>query len=220
MSSRDADDASDLIARLAPLIERGRYKDALKLVKPALRRDPKNFYLRYQYAKVLGDWADELPAARKKKYKRESIAILKPLMKRLRGKSQAIRFRLPLNYYYQSEDWAGMYAFGRRFAREDKQQALYAQGLAATSLAEDAESSRDGSGRDWAKKAIRAWRAYDFKRERYYFPHYVYAKALALNGEPREAMKRLKIAARLGRRPVSDWEFADVVRLCQPSADR
>lgn len=186
----------------------GEYAKALAAIKPALAKDRENFYLRFQYAKYLGDWADELPPARKKKYKRESIAILKPLMKQLRGKSVAIRWRLPLNFYYQSEDWRGMYAFGKRFARTDKQHAFYTQGLAATSLAEAAPKR-------WAVKAVRAWKKYDFSREKYYFPHYVFAKALALNGERTEAMKRLKIAARLGKRPVTDWEFADVVKLCQ-----
>jgi tetratricopeptide (TPR) repeat protein len=190
---------------------RGDYAKALSIIKPALAKDRDNFDLRLQYAKFLGDWADELPPARKKKYKRESISILKPLMKQLRGKPVETRFRLPLNYYYQSEDWRGMYAFGQRFARVDKHRAIYAQGLAATSLA---ESVSGASSRTWAAKAVRAWKKYDFQREKYYFPHYVFAKALALSGKREDALKRLKIAARLGKRPITDWDFADVLKLC------
>lgn len=198
--------------KIEPLMNRGDYAGALALVKEALHASPGDFDLLYQYAKLLGDWADELPAARKRRYKKESIRILRGLMKHLRGKDLTTRWRLPLNFYYQSEDWKGMYAFGQRFARTDRRLANYTKGLGAAYLAEEAPSK---TRRQWAARSIRAWTAYDVSRESYYFVHYVFAKALALNGQGDEAMKRLKIAARLGKRPVTDWEFADVVRLCK-----
>jgi tetratricopeptide (TPR) repeat protein len=196
--------------KIDALSVRGDYESALELVKEALRSQPDDFDLRYLYAKFLGDWADELPAARKRKFKNESIEILKELMTQLRGRDLTTRWRLPLNFYYQSEDWKGMYAFGQRFARTDKRLAHYTKGIGATYLA---EGSSGKTRRAWASKGVRAWRAYGLAREKYYFAHYVFAKALALNGDADEALKRLTTAAKLGKRPITDWEFADVLKL-------
>ena len=199
-----------LMKRISPLIDRGDYASSLKFVKAALRESPDHFELRYQYAKILGDWADELPAARKRRYKKESIKILKSLMPHTRGKDLMTRWRLPLNFYYQSENWIGMYAFGQRFARTDRRLAHYTKGLAATYLAEVA---RPGSSarKFWSARAVRSWTAYGLAKEKYYFAHYVFAKALVLSGRRKDAEARLRTAARLGRRPITDWEFADVL---------
>jgi hypothetical protein len=203
-----------LMKTISPLVERGDYKTSLEHVKKALRDEPNDFYLRYQYAKILGDWADELPTSRKRRYKTESIAILKTLIPHLRGKDVTTRWRLPLNYYYQSENWKGMFEFGQRFARSDRRLANYTKGLGAAYLAE-ASPAKSRARKTWSWRAIRAWTAYDLSKEKYYFAHYVFAKALALNGQTDGALKRLKTAARLGKRPVSDWEFSDVLKLCE-----
>jgi hypothetical protein len=205
-----------VVAAIAPLVAKGDYKSALALVKPALKADPKNFFLQYQYAKMLGDWADELPAQRQKKYKKEAVSILKPLMRRLNGKPMLTRFGLSLNFYYQSKDWKGMYAFGRRFASTNRQRSLYARGLAATLMADDFRSAgQDRASHVWARRAVVSWKKYDFHNETYYFPFYCYAKALALSGEAADAMAQLKKAAKKGKRKIDDWEFADVVQLCR-----
>jgi hypothetical protein len=224
--STPLDDSADylaLMAKVDPFILRGDYKPALTLVRIELQKRPHDFDLRYQYAKLLGDWADELPPAQQKKYKAEAVAILSPLMKKLRGKPLETRFRLSLNFYYQSADWEGMYAFGERFMRRDRHRALYAKSLGATllafdlsvanALAKNRESKRKAA-HDWARRATKLWGLYDFSKEASYFPFYCYAKALALDGQVTSAMKQLKIAARLGKRSVTDWEFADVAKLC------
>ena len=208
-------DYNAFVKKLDPLIARGDYKSALAITRSALKHEPDDFFVRYQYAKMLGDWSDELSPARQKKLKAKAVSILRPLMRSLRGKPHAIRFRLPLNLYYQSQDWKGMYAFGCRFSRTDRQKGLYAQGLAATSLASDYRDQQNSlKSLSWAERAVGAWKAYDFADEKYYFPHYCFAKALALTGTPKTALSRLKIAARLSQRKTSDWEFADVLRLC------
>lgn len=184
---------------------------ALDVLRPLLRAHPSEFYLRYQYAKLLGDWSDELPPARRARYKREAVAILKPLMKRLRGKSVELRFGFSVNFYYQSEDWRGMYSFGKRFTRVDHRRGSYAIAMGATFLAESQAS------RAWAAKAVRAWRKYAFADEPSYFAHYCFAKALALAGDSGAARVRLKIAARKARRPIDDWEFADVLEMIGPN---
>jgi hypothetical protein len=205
--------------------ETGDYKGALPVVEKAAKLYPQAFTVRFNYAKILGDWADELPPARKKKLKLESIKILKGLVRSLAGQSIPTRFSVSLNFYYQSEAWKEMYAYGKRFSRFDRQRALYAQGLAATLNAQEALSAKArAKAASWAKRAVAAWEKYDLKKDPYYFPTYNFAKALAIAGTMEadekkaarhfaEAHKQLKSAAKLGKRPVTDWEFADVLTL-------
>lgn len=207
---------------LGTYLLKGDYAGALPLVKRALKKYPDEFIVRFNYAKILGDWADELPAGRKTKLKAEAIRILKPLLRSMAGIEPLERFGVSLNYYYQSEAWRPMYRFGRRFERFHKQKALYAQGLAATLLAYDElQAKRLKSASTWADRAVAAWNKYDFKKEKYYFPHYCFAKALAIQSvtsnsgkaTSNQSRKVLERAARLGQRSVTDWEFADVLNL-------
>lgn len=202
------------LASLKPLVNKGDYKAALKITKRQLMDYPNDLTAQYQHAKILGDWADELPAERQRVLKSQSVRILKPLMRRLRGRPMEERFGLCLNYYYQSQDWRGMYSFGRRFSKSSKQKSWYAQALGATLLAFELEASRSRGAGEWAQRATAAWTKYNLKAETYYFPHYCFAKALALCGRVEESMAQLKTAARLGKRKVTDWEFADVLKLC------
>ncbi|RYZ71449.1 MAG: tetratricopeptide repeat protein, partial [Proteobacteria bacterium] len=61
--------------------ERGNYKGAMPLVKSALREYPNEFEVKFNYAKILGDWADELPPKQKAKMKAQAVTILKPLLR-------------------------------------------------------------------------------------------------------------------------------------------
>lgn len=194
----------------------GDYKSALKIARRGLRKYPDEFVCQYLYAKILGDFADELPERRKKKLKAEAASWLKPLLRRLNGRPLKMRYGICLNYYYQTENFLGMYRFGGRFAREDRQLAYYAQALAASLIADARyRSSQIASSKTWARKSIRAWSKYHLKQDRYYFAHYSSAKAFALAGEKKSAMKALKRAAVLAKRPISNWEFADVLKLVQ-----
>ena len=207
-----------LLALLRPHVDSGDYKKALVVTKAWLKRFPDELTTQFQHAKILGDWADELPPAKQKKLKAEAVAILKPLLKKLRGRPLDEQFSLSLNYYYQSKDWRGMSAFGRKFKKLWKQKGIYGESLGATLLSEELLLiGQRARSRTWAAKAVTGWRSYDFRKESYYFPHYSFAKALALNGESKEAMKRLQVAARLGKRKITDWEFADVIALCEPA---
>ncbi len=202
------------LASLKPLVNKGDYKSALAITKRQLTYYPNDLTAQYQHAKILGDWADELPLKRQRLLKSEAVKILKPLMRRLSGRPMDERFGLCLNYYYQSQDWRGMYSFGRRFSKVNKHKSRYAQALGATLLAFELDAGHVRGAGQWAKRAVTAWAKYNFKSETYYFAHYCFAKALALTGQVDESMKQLRIAARLGKRKVTDWEFADVLKLC------
>lgn len=201
---------ADFLARLAKHVRTGDYKTALGVAKAELAKYPDNFVCQYQYARLLGDWADELPEARKKKLKAEAVQLLRPMTGALSGKSVHERFAVCLNYYYQSHAYKSMYLFGRRFAAVDRRYGLYCQALGAALHAEKAYKERDyKTMRRWAEKAVTAWRGYGLAKEEYYFAHYTYAKALAMAGDKRGAQVALRAAAKLSRRKVSDWEFAD-----------
>lgn len=205
-----------LAADLAKFILKGRYKDGVVLAKRALKKYPNDLVCLYQYAKLLGDWADELPPKRRKKLKVKSARILRPLTKRLAGRSLNLRFGLSLNYYYQSYAFRDMYAFGGRFLSQDRRKGLYAQALGAGLLAEEKyRKGKVGPAKSWAKKSNRAWEKYNLKDEPYYFAHYSYAKSLALAEDVDASMKSLKKAARLSRRPITNWEFEDVLEIIE-----
>lgn len=191
----------------------GKYKEGLVVAKQGLRERPNELTCRYLYAKLLGDWADELPPARRKKLKAEAVRYLRPLLRRVAGLPLAKRFGISLNYYYQSYAFREMYAYGKRVGRHDRRRALYAQGLGACLYAEQLHARGKAGAQAWASKSAKAWARYGLKNEPYYFTHYTYAKALALAGDGAGAMKNLKTAARLSKRPVSDWEFRDVLEL-------
>jgi len=203
-----------VLTKLKALVLKGKYKEAMEIAGNALKLQPKNFELRFQYAKLLGDWADELPIAKKKKAKDQAIRILRPLLRSLSGKKPELRFGICLNYYYQSENFKGMYGFGRRLIANKNRNGYYASGVGASHEAFRLHQARKLSqAKNWTKKAIASWKSYGLAREKYYFPHYCEAMAFALNGENQKAMKSLKNAARLSHRTVQDWEFSDVLKL-------
>ena len=106
---------------------KGQYKKGADLAKKTLKKYPDEFYYQYQYAKLLGDWADDLPIGRRKKIKFQAANILRPLTKRLAGKTISDRFGVCLNYYYQTSAFQEMYEYGKRFTIIDRRLGLYAQ---------------------------------------------------------------------------------------------
>lgn len=196
-------------AKIARHILRGDYRAALPIAAAARKEFPDDVFCRYQYAKILGDWADELPPARKRKLKREAIRILRPLTRSLGGQAPKIRFGICLNYYYQSEDFPGMVRFGRRLAARRDRQGHYAMGLGASLEAKRRLDRKDPRAAGWARKSLAAWRKYGLAREKYYFPHYVQALAYAVLGDAPAGRASLRRAAKASGREVTDWEFAD-----------
>lgn len=183
----------------------GQYEKGTALALKFLKQSPGDFYFTYQYAKLLGDWADDLPVARRKKLKAEAVRILRPLTKQLAGKTAQIRFGVCLNYYYQAYAFPQMYAYGKRMVRHDRKLGLYAQALGASLIAEKKGSAR------WARVSLQLWKKYGLKGESYYFPFYCQAVSLAILGERKLAMQNLKTAARLSGRSVGCEEFRELL---------
>jgi hypothetical protein len=201
---------------VAKKVRRGDYRGGLEIAKRALAEHPKDFDCRFQYAKLLGDWADELPPREKKKKKRESLAIIRPLLRALSGVPADSRFSVCLNYYYQSEAFVPMVAFGRRLVAKGDRQGYYAIGLGAALEATRLRGAKNpgfGRAKTWAKKSVEAWKTYRLARVEYYFPHYVLALAYGVLGHKKEGWESLRRAAKHAGRPTTDWEFADAVAL-------
>jgi hypothetical protein len=203
---------------VAAKVRRGDYRGGLVIAKRALAEHPKDFDCRFQYAKLLGDWADELPPAEKKKKKRESLAIIRPLLRALSGIPADSRFSVCLNYYYQSESFVPMVAFGRRLVAKGDRQGYYAIGLGAALEATRLRGAKNpkasaARAKRWAEKSVAAWKKYRLAGVDYYFPHYVLALAYGVLGRKKEGWESLRQAAKHAGRPTSDWEFADAVAL-------
>lgn len=209
----NADKIADQLGNFAI---RGQYKKGAELAKKVLKQYPTDFYFTYQYAKLLGDWADDLPAKRRKKLKSEAAEILKPLTKRLSGQTPRFRFGVCLNYYYQTYSFRAMYNFGKRFIIQDRKLGFYGQALGAGLLAEQQyHAGAQGTCVKWAKKSIQLWQKYGLKGETYYFPFYSLATSHIILDQPQEAMKNLKKAAQVSHREVQCPEFKILYRLIQ-----
>ena len=192
------------------------YAGGLQHARAALKKWPKNFYVRYQFAKMLGDGADALPKAEKKKRKREALRILAPLTRCLSGKDAALRVGVCINFYYQSEDFLGMARYGRRISRTGDRHGYYALGVGAAFLAQSRwNAHKKATAQSWAQESLDAWKRYNLKRERYYFAHYCAALAAGVAGKISDGRKHLAAAARLSGKPQTDWEFADALALLE-----
>ena len=197
-------------------VHRGDYRGGLKIVLQARKEFPRCVDVNFQYAKLLGDWADELPPKRQARAKREAIAILTPMVRALGGRSAEFRFGVCLNYYYQKRDYRGMHRFGKRLIQRRDRKGYYTQGVAgALEALREHGRGRRSRARFWAQSSKSAWLKYGLGGEKYYFAHYCSALASALLGERRKALASIKLAARVSRRKISDWEFRDVLELLE-----
>ncbi len=207
-----------LFKKLKALVLKGDYKAALPIARGALKKWPTHFEIRYHYAKLLGDWADELPVQRKRKAKAEAIRILRPLLRALGGKPAVLRFGVCLNYYYQSENFLGMVRFGRKLSERKDRQGFYAAGVGASHVSFRLLGlGKAAQSRAWARKALSFWQRYRLIGEKYYFPFYCEAMAYAVAGDKKSALASLKTAARISQRTIRDWEFHDVLSLIEKS---
>lgn len=208
--------ADEIAARLRKLALKGQYKKGADLARNILKTYPEDFYFTYQYAKLIGDWSDDLPMNRRKKVKTQAAKILRPLTRRLSGQPVVVRFGVCLNYYYHTAAFRSMYNYGKRFEVSDRKQGLYAQALAASLLAEEKyfKSSKQPA-KKWAMRSVQIWKKYGLNGESYYFPFYCLAMSHVILGDPKLAMTNLKIAAKLSQRSVKCAEFKILNSLIQ-----
>ncbi|RYZ64454.1 MAG: hypothetical protein EOP09_15925 [Proteobacteria bacterium] len=193
---------------------KGDYQTGTEIARKALQEDPNEIEYLYQYAKLLGDWADDLPLAKKKRFKNESIGILKKLQKRIHETTDDVLiWGISLNYFYQREDFSGIYRWGKDLSNAGHAKAIYAQGVGASLRA--GQLHPKAAAKRWAQLAVEAWENYGLKTEKYYFPHYCLALAQAVLGNKRDATQALNRAAKVSQRNPDCEEFKDVFAMIQ-----
>jgi hypothetical protein len=209
-------EADQIANQLVIFARKRQYKKGSELAKKVLKEYPDDFFFTYQYAKLLGDWADDLPIKRRKKLKTDAVKILKPLTRKLSRQSVAVRFGVCLNYYYQTYAFKSMYNYGKRFEVADRKKGLYAQALGAGLLAEKKYFTKDlAQAKRWALKSVQLWKKYGLKGESYYFPFYSLALSWVILDDARQALTHLKITAKLSQREVTCAEFKVLYNLIQ-----
>ncbi len=205
-----------IAAQLRGLVLKGQYKKGSELAKKILKSYPDDFYFSYQYAKLLGDWADDLPTRQQKVLKVKSAKILKPLTRKLSGQPSSLRCGVCLNYYYQTHSFHSMYKYGKRFVKTDKKLGHYAQALGAGLFAEEKlTKGYQSQAKQWASRSVNLWNKYGLRTETYYFPFYNLAMSWTILGQPEKALVHLKRAAKLSNRSVKCEEFAKLYQLIQ-----
>lgn len=200
------------------LTHQAQYKTALERVQKLRRENRDQFDVDYMYAKILGDYADELPKQERVKLKREASAILRKLCRRLSGKSTETQFWVRSNYYYHQARFRDLIQVGHELVKQNPLRGLYAIAGGSALHAESLfRKNQRTLARKYAKQSLIYWEKY-FKlspREKFYFPYTLEAIAHAILGDDSSMDRLLKKAATLSRQKPDYWEFQEVRSLIQ-----
>ena len=208
-----------ILAQAKKLILKADYRKAMLLLERLRKLEFDDFETDFMYAKLLGDYADELPQAKQTVMKKQSVQILSKLIRQMNGKSFDLRFGVRLNYYYQTRRFADLERVGRSIGRENRLKGVYASGVGASleaeRLATHGRTQNLVRAKKFASRAIRYWEQYfDLNRkEVYYFPYTLLAMGAAIAGSEAKMDKALKSAAKLSGRTADYWEFAVIRKL-------
>jgi hypothetical protein len=197
------------------------YEGALKIARTLRKLIPGEFKVEYTYAKILGDYADELPLAKRKKLKNEAIKILEKCVRKMNGQNPDVRFGVRINYYYQTQRFRDLEKVGMALYSSHKVKGLYAAGLGSSLEAERLITENKKGNPLKAKKAatrsVSYWKEY-FRlqpKEDYYFPYSLRAMSEAILGNEKEMEKALAKSTLVSGRKKTYWEFEEVRKLFQ-----
>jgi hypothetical protein len=213
------------LERIRALQLRADYKSAKAAAAKLLKRVPGHFEATYMYAKIVGDYADELPPKAKAAHQKEAGRILSKLIRRLKGQPPQLRYGVQLNFYYNAKRFKDLERFGLRFTAVLRDKGLYAAGAGAALEAERLAGLPAPRARSRAKAAASRGLGYWSKyfelvpRETYYFPYTLVANCHAILGKEREMDRAIGRAARLSKQPLSYWEF-EVARKLLAARDK
>jgi len=210
------------LTQIKRLLDLARYEEALSKCKALSRLHPNEFEIHYLHAKILGDFADELPPAPRKKLKRKAVTLLRQLAFRLRGQSAETRFGVRSNLYFHDGQFDRLLLVARAFTYRLPRRSRYAAAAAYALNAErQLRCSHDVAARSRAKKLAKKgqllWETY-FKKypdESYYYPFTLLATCYAVRADLENMEKALRRASRLSKRPPDYWEFSEIRSLLQ-----
>lgn len=207
------------LANIRSLALRADYKSALPRIRKLRLKFNSHFRVEFTYAKIVGDYADELPEKAKKRLKKEASAILSRLVRRLNGQTPDVRFGVRINYYYQLGSFDKLERVGKQLSKTDRKKGLYSSGLGASLEAERLLRSKSGrtTSERVAGRAVKYWKEYFSlqTRETYYFPYTLLAMAEAILGNEPSMNRALDRAAKLSSRRSDYWEFVEIRALLQ-----
>lgn len=204
-------------------VHRADYGAALKAADRWRRRHPGDFSVAAHYASVLGDYAEEFPAAERKRLQAESVRQMRSLLLRTACRPHPrVVGMLKNEYYWQTKQRRKQYQLGVWEARRGTRGGYYSQGVgAAWHALELAQRGRRLQARRWADRAVTAWKRYE-KADPDYYNQFVHrALAEGVRGRPQAMEECLRRGAKLARRPLGYREFAEVrelVRALRPRA--
>jgi len=207
-----ADSRAALRSRVSRFIFAADYGGALALLRRRRRESPEDFFVAYEYASVLGDYAESLPPRRRARAKRESIGLMRALLLRSRAEpDRRVLFALKNEFYWQTGNRRAQYRLGAREARLGLGAGAYSQGVGAAWHAyELAARGRRKRARRWALRSVAAWARYRRIKPGYYNPYVHLALALGVLGRRDAAEGALGTAARLCGKPPGYREFAEI----------
>jgi len=192
------------------------YKAALKRAQQLRRNHRDHFDVEYMYAKILGDYADELPKKERAKLKREASQILKKLCYRLAGKSTETQFWVRTNYYYHLGRFQDLIRVGHELFKQNPLRGLYAiAGGSALHAEAQVHKKNQTIAKRYARQSLTYWKQY-FKlspREKYYFPYTLEAMAHAILNDEASMNRLLKKAEKLSGQKYDYWEFQEIRNL-------
>lgn len=198
--------------RLYRLVYAADYRGALALAAEFLRRHPGDFGAAYHYASLLGDRAESLPPAARRKMKARSVALMRELLRRPRAApSERVLLALRNEYFWQTSNRVAQYELGVAEARSGDFRGNYSQGVGAAWRAfELAQRGRRKRAAVWARRAVVAWGRYRRFRPRYYNQFVHLALAYGVLGRHADMERALSRGARLSGRPAGYREFAEI----------
>lgn len=151
MAIKNPDPRQQIVDQSKALILKANYRGATQLLAKGRKSFKNDFDLDYLYAKALGDYSDELPPAKRAQLKKESLTILKRLIRRLNGKPDETRLGLRINFYYQAYRFRDLERVGKELLPSNRVKGLYAAGLGASLEADRLAKQRNATPRTSAR---------------------------------------------------------------------
>lgn len=193
-------------------VHRADYGAALKAADKWRRRHPGDFSVAAHYASVLGDYAEQFPAGKRKRLQAKSVRIMRSLLLRTACRPHPrVVGMLKNEYFWQTKQRRKQYQLGVWEARRGTKGGYYSQGVgAAWHALELARRGQRLRARRWADRAVTAWRRFEKAVPDYYNQFVHRALAEGVRGRPRAMEDCLRRGAKFARKPLGYREFAEV----------
>lgn len=198
---------------LRSLSNRAQYDKAYALASKLSKQYP--HVVEFEYVKAVMTAEDETgytPAEIKKRHKR-TVAMLKPLLKKLRSVKAELRAKIRNEYYWFSEEPYKQYLLGKEEVARGVKRAYYSQGVGAIQLAKKyGLQGRPALCFKWAKISENAWLQFFKVDPNWFNSYFFYAMALGYQGRIEEMDKALARACKISGK-TRNWKATRGLRI-------